>query len=63
MTSGLLNFIKRVFNAIFSNLHIKIMFFTNKISFGNLGNFVIVSDTFILRLTLKVKSQNKYEKS
>jgi hypothetical protein len=28
----------------------------------NLGNFVTVGDTFILRLTFKVKSQNKYKK-
>jgi hypothetical protein len=35
------------FYAIFSNLHIKYMFFTNKINFRNLGNFVTVGDTFI----------------
>jgi hypothetical protein len=35
------------FYAIFSNLHIKYMFFTNKINFRNLGNFVTVDDTFI----------------
>jgi hypothetical protein len=46
MTSALC-FIKRNFYAIFSNLHIKYMFFTNKIDFGNLGNFVTVGDTFI----------------
>jgi hypothetical protein len=39
------SFIERVFYAIFSNLHIKDMFFTNKINFGNLGNFVTVGDT------------------
>jgi hypothetical protein len=42
----LLSFIKRVFYAIFPNLHIKCIFF-NKINFGNLGNFVTVGDTFI----------------
>jgi hypothetical protein len=31
-------------SAIFSNLHIKWVFFTNKI---NLGNFVTLGDTFI----------------
>jgi hypothetical protein len=30
-------------------------FFTNKINFGNLGNFVTVGDTFISWLTFKVK--------
>jgi hypothetical protein len=30
-------------------------FFTNKINFGNLGNFVTVGDTFISWLTIKVK--------
>jgi hypothetical protein len=30
-------------------------FFTNKINFGNLGNFMIVGDTFISCLTFKVK--------
>jgi hypothetical protein len=30
------------------------MFFTNKINFGNLGNFVTVGDTFISWLIFKV---------
>jgi hypothetical protein len=42
----LLSFIKRVFYAIFPNLHIKCIFL-NKINFGNLGNFLTVGDTFI----------------
>jgi hypothetical protein len=46
MTSAL-KFYKTSFYAIFSNLHIKYMFFTNKINFGNLWNFVTVGDTFI----------------
>jgi hypothetical protein len=31
------------------------MFFTNKINFGNLGNYVTVGDTFISKLIFKVK--------
>jgi hypothetical protein len=31
------------------------VFFTNKINFGNLGNFGTVGDTFISWLTVKVK--------
>jgi hypothetical protein len=54
MTSALM-FYKRIFYAIFSNLHIKYMFFINKINFGNLGNFVIVGDIFISWLIFKVK--------
>jgi hypothetical protein len=38
-----------------SKLRIKYMYFTNKINFGNLGNFVTVGDTFISKLIFKVK--------
>jgi hypothetical protein len=31
------------------------VFFTNKINFGNLGNFVTVGDTFISKLIFKIK--------
>jgi hypothetical protein len=31
------------------------MVFTNKINFGNLGNFVTVGDTLISQVTLKLK--------
>jgi hypothetical protein len=56
----LLYFIKRVFYAIFSNLHIKYMFFTDKINFGNLGNFVIVGCDFSqVKLQLKMNYQLK----
>jgi hypothetical protein len=54
MTSAFMFYKMSFFNAIFSNLHIKYMFFTNKINFGNLGNFVTVGDTFISWLTFKV---------
>jgi hypothetical protein len=44
----------RIFYVIFSNLHIKYIFFRNKINFGNLGNFVTVGDTFISNLNLNI---------
>jgi hypothetical protein len=50
-------FYKTSFYDIFSNLHIKYMFFLNKINFANLGNFVTVGDTFISKLIFKFESK------
>jgi hypothetical protein len=36
-------------------IHIKYTFFTNRINFGNLENFLTVGDTFISWLTLTLK--------
>jgi hypothetical protein len=55
MTNALKSLIKRFFYAIFFNLHVKYMFFTNKINFVNLGNFVTGGDFFISKMIFKVK--------
>jgi hypothetical protein len=54
MTSALKFYKTSFFYAIFSNLYIKYFFFTKKINFGTLGNFVTVGDTFISKLIFKV---------
>jgi hypothetical protein len=58
MTSAL-KFYKTGFFMLFFLMGILKTCLKNK---TNLGNFVTVGDTFILRLTFKVKSQNKYKK-
>jgi hypothetical protein len=55
MMSALMFYKTSFFMLFFLICILNTCFLTNKINFGNLGNFVTVGDTFISWLTLKVK--------